>query len=125
MDLLFNKMTKCPDCGCEVVVEESVQTDASWNGSTAATKIREHCEGGRWEKRAFLCGFTGEYVPNFRRVEPLRPCRNTPKFNERLKRLTALRRQKDDLEAQIRRIEAEPNPIVRAAPSTTDPRGAK
>ena len=60
----------CPVCGCQEIVEESVEC---WNG-----EIKEHCNGGRWEHRKFACGFHIEYVPNFLRERCLTKCSFDP-----------------------------------------------
>lgn len=63
MNLTFIKTTKCPICGCDVVIRESVDTE--YNSS----KIRKHVMGGMWEHRQFACGYGISYCPNFRREE--------------------------------------------------------
>ena len=50
MKLNFIETDRCPICGCNIVIKESVETEFN------STKIREHASGGRWEYRQFACG---------------------------------------------------------------------
>lgn len=70
MNLKFIKTDKCPICGCDTVISESV--DTGYNN----TKVLEHCNGGLWENRDFLCGFKVKYSPNFAKEEYVNNCRN-------------------------------------------------
>lgn len=91
MELKFVKTTKCPVCGCDIVVRESVETD--YNN----TAIRQHCNGGLWEHREFLCGYIASYVPNFyaehTHESTMMRCRNNPKVIELNKKREALKQQ--------------------------------
>ena len=91
MELKFVKTTKCPVCGCNIVVRESVEPNYNH------TAIRQHCNGGLWEHREFLCGFVASYVPNFyaenMHESTMIRCRNNPKIVERNKKREALKQQ--------------------------------
>jgi hypothetical protein len=56
------KTVKCPICGCTEIVSESL--DVSQIGPLEP-QIQQHCNGGRWEHRKFLCGYEVEYIPNY------------------------------------------------------------
>lgn len=77
MDLKFIKTKACPHCGCDVIISESVATDTFGKG------ILTHCNGGRWEKRKFLCGYTVGFVPNFRMEEQEGECEFCASYKER------------------------------------------
>ena len=64
--LEYVKIKKCPICGCEEIVREEIST---MNG-----KISYHCNGERWETRAFARGYSVRYVPNFRAEEVISKC---------------------------------------------------
>lgn len=83
MNLNFIKTQVCPICGCTEVVYESVDTSSF----TGRTTIREHVNGGRWERRKFLCGLIVAYTPNFRNEEIFGECENDPEVIERKKKL--------------------------------------
>ncbi|MBN1074716.1 hypothetical protein DVV91_10215 [Clostridium botulinum] len=53
---------KCPICGCMEIVKEYVETTCF-----SEPKVRQHCNGTRWEYREFLCGYKVQYVPNYSR----------------------------------------------------------
>lgn len=65
MQLSFIKTNACPVCGETKVIAESVETDSFGD----YPRIREHCNGGRWEARKFLCGYEVKYCPNGSREE--------------------------------------------------------
>lgn len=65
MQFKYLKTVKCPHCGCETVVRESLQTTVT----RGQAEVMTHTSGGQWEKRDFLCGFSVEYIPNFQRDE--------------------------------------------------------
>lgn len=72
MKLNFIETDKCPICGCDIVIEESIETETGRMG------IRVHTNGGRWEHRKFLCGKEIIYCPNFRREELKGNCKRAP-----------------------------------------------
>ena len=80
MKLNYIKTDRCPICGCNIVVNESVETECN------SIKIREHSNGGRWEYRKFACGCTIHYCPNFRKEEIKNECSLDPKKIEREKK---------------------------------------
>lgn len=60
MSILRNlQTTKCPECGCSIVAEESIELNFNKDG------YQTHCNGGRWEHRKFACGYSAQYTPNF------------------------------------------------------------
>lgn len=61
--LRYIKTDKCPTCGCTDIIMEKVEPNFD------RTKILEHCSGGRWEHRQFLCGCYITYQPNFKSEE--------------------------------------------------------
>lgn len=97
MVFLFNKQEVCPHCRCEVIVAESI--------GVSRGEVLVHCNGGRWEYRTFLCGYSCEYVPNFSRVEPRHSCQNAPTYKATEKQRAVLRKQIQDLEEQLRSID--------------------
>ena len=56
------KTIKCPICGCSEIVEESIEVSC-FNDP----KVKQHCNGTRWEHRKFLCGYKVDYIPNYSR----------------------------------------------------------
>lgn len=79
MQLKHIKITECPICKCKDIVREQLETDYN------DTKIRMHCNGGRWEERQFACGYIVKYEPNFPNIvsdKPMR-CKNNPLLIER------------------------------------------
>jgi hypothetical protein len=64
MELKFLDVIKCPDCGCDVIVSETVERDRH----SDKMQYRKHSCGGRWETRTFACGCRVEYVPNFEKT---------------------------------------------------------
>lgn len=62
MNLKYIKEEICPVCGCDLIIEESIEKDAF------RLKYMEHCNGGRWEHRKFACGQELEYIPNFNKT---------------------------------------------------------
>lgn len=80
MDLRFIKTKVCPHCGCNVVISESVEADAF------GKNILTHCNGGRWETRTFLCGYSVRYIPNFLEEEESGECRFSREYIERRKK---------------------------------------
>jgi superfamily I DNA and RNA helicase len=58
---------ECTECGCNVVVRESIDT-SPLHGKRNYRVIRTHVNGERWETREFLCGGTVSYVPNYSKV---------------------------------------------------------
>lgn len=80
MKLDYIETNKCPVCGCDVVVSESIETEFN------STKIRMHSSGGRWEYRKFACGCEIHYCPNFRREIIQKECILDPKRIEREKK---------------------------------------
>lgn len=64
MSILKNVNTiKCPICGCNEIVNESVKV-VNYTGKSS---VWEHCNGGRQETRKFLCGYQVTYQPNFKK----------------------------------------------------------
>jgi hypothetical protein len=100
MNLQFNKETVCPHCHCTEVVSESVEVD----NYLTQPKVKEHVHGGRWEKREFLCGYACTYIPNYKKVEVVRPCTQAEGFKEREKLRTELRKQIRSLEEKLRSL---------------------
>ena len=82
MNLRSVKTNKCPICGCDTVIAEYIDTTFD------NTEVLEHCNGGRWEHRKFLCGYQVLYVPNFSREETTGNCRYDPQLiaQERMRR---------------------------------------
>lgn len=72
--------TACPVCGCTDIVSESIETS---NIGVLGPQIHRHVNGGRWESRTFLCGYTTKYIPNFTRENKERDCRHNPEILER------------------------------------------
>jgi hypothetical protein len=89
------KISKCPTCGCQTVVAESLDVDNY--SHKAEPRIREHTMGGRWERRKFLCGFEVAWCPNFRRAEVKTVC---PKDTE-YQRLESAQQELADKERAI------------------------
>lgn len=85
MDLKFIKTDKCPECDCDVVCRERVETDRG--------KIRTHCNGGHWETREFACGYTVQYVPNYMKEEVLHACNSDLKVLLRQYRIGTLKKE--------------------------------
>lgn len=77
MKLTYIKTDKCPVCGCTIIINESVEKEY------LSIKIREHANGGRWERRRFACGCEIYYCPNFGCEEISRECSLDPKVIER------------------------------------------
>ena len=69
------RINACPICGCREVVVEAVEVSLIKNRD-GRREIREHCNGQRWEKKEFLCGFKTQWSPNFNRPELLSRCEN-------------------------------------------------
>lgn len=72
MTLNSVKTTECPNCGCNIVISESVKTDYSG-------KIWTHISGERQECRQFLCGYEVVYSPNLLIDEETRRCHKSKK----------------------------------------------
>lgn len=89
MELKFICTTKCPECGCTVVVAESIETITYNYGSV--TEIREHTNTGRWETRKFLCGKTIRYSPNFSIDETIHECMVTEAYKYKQQRIQRLK----------------------------------
>lgn len=64
--------TKCPTCGCDIIVNEHVETEIG------TAKIRQHTNGGVWEHREFACGCRIDYIPNYSKASVGRPCSLDP-----------------------------------------------
>ena len=61
MSILKNmKTNKCPHCGCDEVIYESVRISPY-----GKNEVLTHCNGKRWETRKFLCGHSIDFSPNF------------------------------------------------------------
>ncbi len=88
------KVMECPTCGCSEVVAESVDV-SSWQ---APREIREHCNGERWERRTFLCGFEVAWCPNFGRAEVKEVCPSDPQLIQLRARLDKAREDKNKAE---------------------------
>lgn len=84
-------VTKCPECGCSVVVSESI---AFWNGK----KRREllHCNGQKWETRTFLCGYSTQWTPSFSKAKAVDQCRETESY---LAKQAAADKKREEIEA--------------------------
>jgi len=65
----------CDECGCMVVISESIETEI-----VNAMKIRKHVNGQQWERRKFLCGKVIGWVPNFESQQTHSRCENTEDF---------------------------------------------
>lgn len=103
MELRHNKTTSCPTCGCTTVVCESLQLLSS--GRKRKRRIVSvHTNGGKWETREFLCGYSCEYVPNLEKVQDAAPCLDNPEAFERAKRAEKLRNQISSLEKELHEI---------------------
>ena len=100
MKLRFIKTNKCPICGCDTVVMEYVESDFDH------TKVREHCDGGQWEHRAFLCGYQVAYVPNFCSEQKDRDCRHDPRLIEQREKQ---RKTIDAVKDLIKRADCDPD----------------
>jgi len=83
MKLKSLKEEKCPICGCNTIVQESVDMDTIFDRN----KIRTHANGGRWEHRKFACGLRLSYIPNFGKseIDSYSVCRNDKKHIEKEK----------------------------------------
>ena len=81
----YLKTDKCPICGETTIVAEEIEV--SRDGT-----VREHTNGGRWEKRTFLCGQGMRYIPNYGRDEysEYNICKNDPVRNEYIRKKRAL-----------------------------------
>jgi hypothetical protein len=90
------KTEKCPKCGCSVVIREEIEK------SSFGQEINTHCNGQRWEKREFLCGYTTEYVPNFEREKEYSGCENTTEYKKKQAERDSLQKQISDLEKRLR-----------------------
>lgn len=80
MELRYIKTNRCPVCGCDSVIKESVEKEIG------STKIREHSNGGRWEYRQFACGCEIHYCLNFQNETIKKECPLTPKLVEQKKK---------------------------------------
>jgi hypothetical protein len=67
---------KCPDCGS---VFQNFSQDVDQFG-----QVRQHTNGGIWERIQFACGREDEYVPNFYRIETNRPCSRTEEQRKKI-----------------------------------------
>jgi len=85
VDIEFIKTTSCPVCGCKVVVSESVETEFN------TTKVRQHCNGGKWEHRKFACGYHVSYCPNYMAEEVVGKCALDPEDAIRAKKRADLK----------------------------------
>lgn len=79
MNLTFIKADKCPICGCDTVISESIEANEYG--------IRVHANGERWESRKFLCGKVVYYVPNYQKELFSGECKNDPAVKERMKKV--------------------------------------
>lgn len=76
--------TKCPSCGCDIIVNEHVETEYG------TAKIRQHTNGGVWEHRQFACGCRIDYIPNFSKENIGRKCTQDPEvLKEKAQKLAA------------------------------------
>jgi len=82
MDFKNLKSTTCPKCGAPAC-EEGVQFDTFGK----EPKVRQHCNGERWEWRKFTCGQKIEWVPNYSRevLDTFYVCRQSPERLEMVK----------------------------------------
>ena len=89
----------CPHCGCTLVVREELKT------CHLSGEILVHCNGKRWEKRRFECGFEVEYVPKFERgVEKKGSCTKTKAHQKKAKQIEKFEDQIGELERQLRAV---------------------
>lgn len=84
MNLKFIKTEKCPVCGCDMVVRESVRSDEYG--------VLKHTNGGEWETRKFLCGYGISFCPNFNKETEDTKCKYDPK------ELARKKKEKEDVE---------------------------
>ncbi|RXZ78100.1 hypothetical protein EBB07_29030 [Paenibacillaceae bacterium] len=77
MNFRFIKEKCCPICAEATIIKEELDI---FHG-----KVNQHCNGGQWEKRTFLCGQMIEFIPNFDRSELSKyyVCRNNLEYMER------------------------------------------
>lgn len=68
--------TACPICGCTEVEFEGVKLDSEG-------KVWVHTNGEKREYRKFVCGYSVEYSPNFRRDEFTGKCKNDENLKKR------------------------------------------
>lgn len=80
MELINITTNKCPICGCDIIVNEYVET---FNNS-----IRVHSNGTRWEHRNFLCGTEISYIPNFNKECLSGKCVNDKQYINYLKKVS-------------------------------------
>lgn len=81
MKLNFIKTDRCPICGCNIIISESIEPDIDYKS------LRTHSYGGQWEHRTFLCGKEVVYIPNFRSEELKGNCKNDPIYIARLQKI--------------------------------------
>ena len=83
--LRYVKTNQCPICGCNTIINENIQTEID------RESLLEHCHGGRWETRDFICGMTIKYEPNFSNEQYDRlSCRKNPEKIELIKKKTEM-----------------------------------
>ena len=87
MNLQNISLTACPVCGEREVISENIEIS-----TLQVPRVLEHVNGGRWEKRKFLCGYVTEYHPNGRREEEGRfsQCTKDPELIKRKRSQKAL-----------------------------------
>lgn len=94
MEFKYLTTTKCPICGCSIVIKEDLAT------TNRGKEIMSHVNGGEWEQRTFLCGQRVDYIPNFSKDVPSEYywCRRDPEI---IKRKKLQKRAKEILIDQI------------------------
>lgn len=102
--LKYIKTTKCPTCGCTDIIRERVETNMD------KTEILEHCLGGRWEHREFLCGCHITYEPNFQKEE----IANFPYCKKDPVVIAALEKERKEKEELIALLQKQNNDLANA-----------
>lgn len=103
VNLKFIKTNKCPVCGCDTVISESIEATSY---GVNKPEIRCHTNGGTWEYRQFLCGYSISYVPNFQKEINHKRCFNDPEIELEQNQKNKLR---DDIIEVIDNSEAPPS----------------
>ena len=82
MNLKHIKTTKCPKCNCDLVVSESIECWSALNDDKIRhpPRYNQHCNGQLWERRAFGCGFSVKWIPNFEKEEFVSQCKMSSEY---------------------------------------------
>lgn len=78
MKLEYIKDMKCPICGTNIIISESIDTRSG--------EIHTHCNGERFEHRTFICGQEISYIPNYNSVElsKINICTNNDEYKTKV-----------------------------------------